>query len=262
MDVDDEYLFLTTSTAHLKGPLDSRSRWRDLALDWIAAKAMRTAGMTASHLALATSMSFGPMKDLDIYKLILSMHFTPGIGRSHYYHYWSQLSWPDEESKDIEAGKWAEEEEGNEVGVTNRTEGRKAKDERLKLLEERILDRDNKLLTAYDFIYSEAVAEAADELIYRASETSSKKDPVEREVELLLGKQPNDWIDRLTLVQQMESIGLFQEAAKLEESAIALFRPEERQQAWDFSEGARKSVETPLSRTLDSVRLLSIVGKI
>ncbi|KAL8820739.1 MAG: hypothetical protein Q9223_001091 [Gallowayella weberi] len=230
----EENLPLTTSTAHLRGPHDLQPEWRDLALDWIAAKALRTPGITASHLALATTLMFGPIDDLEIYQLILSMHHRPGIGRSRHYHYWKELPWPDEGSKEMEAANWVEQGEGTEVDVIKKTEGRKADEEGS------LDDRDNKLLTAYDFIYSKAIDLAKYQLVNRASVSSLEKNHFDRRAELLLRPQPADWIDRLTLVEQMEDIGLFKEGAKLEESAIALFSPEERQQAWDYDEGGEK----------------------
>ncbi|KAL8812334.1 MAG: hypothetical protein Q9200_001101 [Gallowayella weberi] len=134
----------------------------------------------------------------------------------------------------MEAANWAEQGEGTEIDVIKKTEGRKADEEGS------LDDRDNKLLTAYDFIYSKAIDLAKYQLVNRASVSSLEKNPFDRRAELLLRPQPADWIDRLTLVEQMEDIGLFKEGAKLEESAIALFSPEERQQASDYDEGGEK----------------------
>ncbi|KAL8677678.1 MAG: hypothetical protein Q9186_005919 [Xanthomendoza sp. 1 TL-2023] len=209
--MDEPSIPLTTSTAHLKGTLGLEPGCKNFAIDWIAAIALHIEGVTAKHLFLAAAtLGFGDISDLDIYNLLLSMHFTKDIGRSKNYHHWKELPFADGEARE-----------------------RKSHDKEVELLKEEILDR---LLESYHLLYVNAMRDARKQLVHPEFERHpEEQSSVARNVGLLTDPQPDDWIGKMTLVQQMESIGLFQEGVELEADAIFLFRPEERRKAVDYS---------------------------
>ncbi|KAL8680441.1 MAG: hypothetical protein Q9224_006941, partial [Gallowayella concinna] len=80
-------------------------------------------------------------------------------------------------------------------------------------------------------MYAKAMYDATVRFVDRRQEET----PRAREIKLLTGEQPDDWIAKMTLVQQMEAIGLFRESVKLEEPAISFLRPRERFAARTYS---------------------------